>query len=334
MEYHRPSRIRALALPQGFAIDGIMNNNDRYGPLPRDPDPLTRRCRLLQSWYRVEVLKIAKCGPWRHGDRSVGSSIVDGEMSGANFISPGAFAYAKQRAADKKNNPDLTIDEFRLFNNMLSSMPMCFNLFADFRTAAMAGWANCTRVLGEIFKTSPINRVDEVGVEIVPMLPEYIEDKTAWDAAVFYTDRDGRKGLASIETKYTDKLGANRASRQDKKFQLARDLGVFSDDGLKWYETHGFDQVARNLLLTLAYAKTHNLIQAKNYVLAPKDDNEGGAAVSELQNRLSPQYKDSIELLPLETVVERGLTCADEFFTDHLNRFRRRYLDFSQIAHL
>ncbi len=314
-----------------------MNNNEKYGPLPRDSDPFTRRCRFLQSWYRVEVLKIPECGPWRPGGRRVGSSLIDGEASGANFISPAAFAYAKRRVADRKdtkNNPDLTIDEFRLFNNMLSSMPMCFNLFADFRAALPANRATCSRVLGAIFNTSPIRHVKDVVVEMIPEpLSDYIDDKTAWDAAVFFSDPDGHDGLASIETKYTDKLGGNTAAKQDKKFRLAKELRVFRGDGLKWYEKQGFDQVARNLLLTIAYAQKHHLAHAKNYVLAPRNDKEAPKVVLELKSRLAPRYKESIESLPLETLVERGIMCADDFFSDHLTDFYRRYLDFDQIGH-
>jgi hypothetical protein len=312
-----------------------MTNSHKYGPLPQDPHPKTRRYRLLQSWYRVEVLGIPECGPWRKGEQAVGSSLVHGEATGANFLSPAAFAYAKERVADKAANPSLTIDEFRLFNNMLSSMPMCFNLFADFRAGVKAGCPNCTAVLATIFGTSPISRVVEVAVEMIPQpVSDYIDDKTAWDAAILYVDDKGASGLASIETKYTDKLGGNTATKQGKKFDFAREHEVFTAEGLKWYEEHGFDQVARNLLLTLAYAHKHGLASARNYVLAPKDDEEAPTAVSQLKARLAPQFEDRIELLPLETVVERGLSCADAFFADHLNRFRRRYLDLDQIAHL
>lgn len=312
-----------------------MSGNDRYGPLPHDANSLTRRCRLLQGWYRVEVLHIPQCGPWRLAGRLVGSSLVGGEISGKNFISPEALAYARQRVADKKTNADLTIDEFRLFNNMLSSMPMCFNLFADFRAAVKAGHAAGAKALAAIFASSPIHRVEDVVVEMIPQpADQYIDDKTAWDAAVIYTDAAGRRGLASIETKYTDKLGGNRATREGRKLDLAKRLGVFSPDGLQWHTENGFDQVARNLLLTLAYADKHALAHARNYVLAPRDDDEAPSAVAKLKDRLAPQYKDSIELLPLETVVERGLICADECLAGHLRRFHQRYLDFSQIAHL
>jgi len=309
-----------------------LNNQEQYGPFPKDPDPLTRRCRLLQGWYRVEVLGIAECGPWRRGGRPVGSSLRHGEQTGANFISSTALAYAKERVADKQGNPDMTIDEFRLFNNMLSSMPMCFNLFADLRAAIQDELPDAIAVLKAIFAASPISTVEDVIVEMIPRpIADYIDDKTAFDAAILFTDDAGRPGLASIETKYTDKLRVKAASKQEKKFALAKRLRLFSDEGLCYYETNGFDQVARNLLLTLAYAERHQLVSATNYVLAPKDDEEAPNAVAALQDRLVPEYRDRILYLPLETVVERGLKCAGPRLRDHLGKFRRRYLDFGQI---
>ena len=308
---------------------------DRYGPFSDRDAPFTRRCRLLQSWYRVEVLGISECGPWQKGARPVGSSLVDGDVTGANLLTPEAFAYAKQRVADKKDHPDLTIDEFRLFNNMLSSMPMCFNLFADFRAAVHAGCSDATTVLAAIFRSSPIEEIQDVIVEMIPTpVEDYIDDKTAFDAAIFFVDPQGQPGLASIETKYTDKLGKNPAAKQDKKFALARELSLFTNEGFAWHEQNGFDQVARNLLLTLAYAKKHGLVSAINYVLAPEQDSEAPMAVDQLRERLAPDYRDRIKLLTLERVVQRGLSCADGSFANHLNRFHKRYLDFGQIAHL
>ena len=312
-----------------------MSNQERYGPLPKDANPLRRRCRLLQSWYRVEVLGITECGSWRRGGGPVGSSLRDGERSGANFISPTAFAYAQERVADKLGNRDLTIDEFRLFNNMLSSMPMCFNLFADLRAAVRQGSLNATAILRAVFAASPISTVEEVVVEMIPTpTADYTDDKTAFDAAILFTDDTGRPGLASIETKYTDTLGINPASKQKRKFALAKRLCLFRDEGLCHYESRGFDQVARNLLLTFAYADRRQLASATNYVLAPQDDEEAPRAVTALQSRLAPQYRDRIVYLPLEAVVERGLTRAEGDLHNHLERFRCRYLDFGQIAHL
>jgi hypothetical protein len=307
----------------------------QYGPLPKDKDAFTARCRLLQSWYRVEMLG-QECGPWRRGAQPVGSSLVDGESTGANFISETAFEYAKQRVADKAENHDLTIEEFRLFNNMLSSQPMCFNLFAEFRAAVQETRPDATKVLAAIFSSSLIKSVTDVIVEMIPTpTKNYINDKTAFDAAIFYTDPNGQPGLASIETKYTDKLGKNPASKPDVQFELVRRLGVFTADALAHYEERGgFDQIVRNLLLTIAYAEKHGLATAANYVLAPSADVETPERIAELQSRLTEPYRDKIEWLPLEQVVERGQTADALWAADHLKQFYRRYLDFTPIDSL
>ena len=307
----------------------------QYGYQPRDPSRFTRRCRLLQSWYRVEVARQSECGPWRPGASAVGSSLADGQVTGANFISPIAFAYAKERIADKRHNPDLTIDEHRLFNNMLSSQPMCFNLFADLRAGLQAGWPNATDVLAAMFAESGIDTVASVEVEMIPHpTSDYIDDKTAFDALVLFTGRDGRNGIAAIETKYTDKLGGNVASRQDRKFALVDELDLFTAEGRAWYAERGFDQITRNLLLTLAFARRHTIDNAINFVLGPADDQDTPALVDELSARLAPQYRDRLLWLPLEKAVERGLSVPCSYYADHLRRFHRRYLDFSQIQHL
>ena len=163
---------------------------------------------------------------------------------------------------------------------------------------------------------------------------DYTDDKTAFDAAVLFTDENGHPGLASVETKYTDKLKDNRAKNEEKKFALANKLRLFTTEGQRWYDKKGFNQVARNLLLTLAYADKHDCRSAINYVLGPRDDPETLGAIQKLKSRMAPEYQDRIVWLPLETAVERGLTVGDEFYRDHLRRFHRRYLDFSQIDHL
>ncbi len=307
----------------------------RYGSQPNDASALTRKCRLLQSWYRVEVAGQTECGPWRVGASPVGSSLVGGEVSGANFISPAAFAYAREKVAEKRINPDLTIDEHRLFNNMLSSQPMCFNLLADVRFALQANWPGTTHLLAAMFAESRMARIKSVDVEMIPRpVSAYVDDKTAFDALILFDDKHGNQGMAAIETKYTDKLGGNIASKQDRKFALAANLQLLTKEGTSWYRERGFDQIARNLLLTLAFAHRHGIHTASNYVLGPINDVQTPRMVADLNAHLTPAYQNCVKWLPLEDAVKRGLTVADAYFGDHLHRFHRRYLDFSQIEHL
>jgi len=247
-----------------------------------------------------------------------------------NFISRNAFVYAMQKVQEKRDNPDLTIDPYRLFNNMLSSMPMCFNLFSDLRSGVEAGDDNAQAVLREMLQESAIGVVERVEIEMIPRpTTDYIDDLTAFDAAVLFRDRDNHAGLASIETKYTDSLGSNRAHREDRKHALADELDLLTADGARWYREHGFDQIARNLLLTLAYAERHARPNSINYVVALKEDRRAQDDLDALRDRLSVAYRDRIRWLPLQDIVDRGLRVAHGSNLSVLHRFRQRYLDVS-----
>ena len=323
--------------------------NRRYGPQPNERDPFKRKCRLLQSWYRVEKLKQQDCGPWQPGGLQVGSSLVNGEQSRANFISPAALACAFDKLAEKEEDSDITIDRERLFNNMLSSQPMCFNLFGDFRVGVSHENPNAGQVLAAILGESSRSLFSDVEIEMFPR-PDgdpkpngnYIYDKTAFDAAVLFKDGEGRQSLASIETKYTDKLGGNEAHEQDRQKGIAEDLRLFNEKGREWDATHDFDQVVRNLLLTIEFGRRRGLARAVNYVPAPEEDKVTPKLIEELIGRLSvdgnqifaDRYCDCIKFLTLEMVVCRGLQVADPLYGEHLWRFFRRYFGFVQILHL
>lgn len=98
-----------------------------YGNQCRSDNAFTQKARLLQSMYRVEIGEKEGVGPTRTSKRKYGNMITGGEVSGKNFLMKETFEYAKERVKNRKNGE--TIDEFRLFNNLLSSMPMAFNLF-------------------------------------------------------------------------------------------------------------------------------------------------------------------------------------------------------------
>ncbi len=304
----------------------------RFGPQPSSGSALMRRCRLLQSRYRVENLKQERCGPWRPGQACVGSSLVDGHLTGLNFISPAAFAYAQEKVREKASNRDLTIDEFRLYNNMLSSMPMCFNLFADLRAAHAAGNSAAAEALRRTFPDAQMMEIEHLDVEMIPRpTSAYIDDKTAFDAAIRFRDASNRPGLVSIETKYTDHLAGNCASKQERKHALADELGLFTDEGRRYFADFGYDQVARNLLLTLAYARRHSCVTALNYVLSLRCDDEARQAVDGLRAHLASRFRDRIHWLPLEDAVARALDTAPMEIAQPLRRFRERYLDFSPL---
>src|ERR1019366_6109374 len=74
------------------------------------------------------------------------------------------------------------VDPFRLMHNMLSSQPMCFNLFGPLAVDRdRAG-----RLLAALFP-GEIARVHEVKIEYAPSpASEYLADRTSFDAFIDY----------------------------------------------------------------------------------------------------------------------------------------------------
>jgi hypothetical protein len=309
----------------------------KYGRQPANDLPLVRKCRMLQSWYRVEECHETECGPWRMGEDCVGSTLLEGEKTRKNFITTCAFDYAQEKVREKRTiNSDLTLDEYRLFNNMLSSQPMCFNLFADLRAGIMAGNDDASDALRAMFSESQIGTIERIEVEMMPQpKSEFIGDKTAFDAAILFTGKDGRNGIAAIETKYTDNLGSNRAKDETIKFKLSRELGLFTPAALRVFESEGFNQIARNFLLSVAYGRKFNRPNVISYVLSLDEDDEAKNVVEDLRKMLSPDFRECVRHLSLEDTICRGVTSnRSSEFAIILRKFEKRYLDFTPIRTL
>lgn len=288
----------------------------------------TQRCRHLQGLYRESLGLEMGVGPFASSRNKHENMIVGGEESGKNFLTPFAFQYAKQRIANKQKNE--TIEEYRLFNNLLSSQPMAFNLFCPLIQMLEQGReADVTRIIQAIFPQIDIKKVTEVGLEFLHNdIENYLGDKTAMDAIVRYLDTDCRPCFIAIETKYTDVLGENSARRTERQKALIKQLDYFTTgaaaqllDGSK-----AISQIYRNFLLAECYRIKEPAHEAYSIVLAPKDHPTTQHEVASLRNELKEEYRYKVLDITLEHFVEQTLSvCAEECRNPFLD-FEKRYL--------
>ena len=138
----------------------------------------------------------------------------------------------------------------------LSSQPMAFNLFYPLMLLLKQDPAVVTLAVRSVFRNFPVFEVTEIGLEFIPTpIENYTNDKSAMDAYIRFVDNKGGKHIIAIETKYTDMLGVNEASRCEEQKQMLVDTGLFCADfeelliGGKVKLT----QIYRNLLLTERY---------------------------------------------------------------------------------
>ncbi len=283
--------------------------------------------RLKQSEYRINILKEKKCGagPKRTSRDQIGNYLINGEKTGKNFITDIAFRHAKQKVYEKQINPYITIGEYRLFNNMLSSMPMCFNLFSDLRQLLVENKEECAKVVRGLFSEIDwINEVKYIDIEFIPVpIEKYINDRTAFDAVITVTDQSNKKGLISIETKYTDVLGSN-VSNSDELNNAVRRGKLFTPEAQNELFNTGFKQIYRNFLLTYIYAKKNNFKYFANVVISLNEDKRSLDEIRVLKSQLT-KFQDCIFKIDLEEFVARGINCTNKGISDVMEKFKNRY---------
>ena len=171
------------------------------GPQYKKDDAFTARMRFHQSWYRATVLD-APCGtgPLAHHTSMFGNMLTkqDGDR-GLNFLSPEIAALAKARQEAFPRG----IERHRLLCNMLSSQPMCFNLFAPIALDEPIGCALVSAMLDGV----PVSKIRRVVFEHSPTPHnDYLGDSTAFDAFVEFESAGGTVSFVGVETKLTEKF--------------------------------------------------------------------------------------------------------------------------------
>ena len=288
------------------------------------------RCREQQGMFREMIGEPMGVGPWRNSPTKQISMLVNGEKTGKNFVDKFTFDYAKGRV--NKLQPHETIDEYRLFNNMLSSQPMAFNLFCPFIRMLEEGKADIvTSVFKAIFPDKHIAEVTEVGLEYLHTdIKNYLNACTAMDDIMRYKDTDGKPAFIAIETKYTDVLGENTSNKdraQDKYKEWIKRLGMFK------LETEAklisgekkVTQIYRNFLLTECYGVLEGANRCYSVVLAPAQHPTTQQEVASLKDELLPEYQYKISSVTLEDFVKKALKVCPKGSKYPFWYFRERY---------
>lgn len=288
-----------------------------------DP-PLRRKYRLLQSWYRQHVLNADYGYTHRKDSRPVGSLLAQEEVANdraLNFLGDRSIlGYVDQRVPAVQAASG-TLEERRLRHNMLSSMPMAFNLVAALRRAP-----DRDRIVTELFGVD-CKAVIDVYAEWTPERPkaELLNDRTAFDAAVLYRRSDGRVGLVGIETKYTEPLSQQKY-HSDRYVQVTQECGWFRGGAESELVANATNQLWRNALLA---AVSVGLIvdDAHLAIIGLDEDASLWSAADSVTSRMTEP--DRLLLRPWNRVME---VLSDSSLESFAAFFNERYLDTSPLA--
>ena len=283
------------------------------------------RYRRLQSWYReVQLGALPGTWPGKATNTPLGSMLSDADVVAQpdlNFLHPDAYAHAVDRIRVVRGEGG-ALDPKRLTANMLSSMPLCFNLFGALRNAP--GFLGLFQQLFDPDATSIV----DVQCEWSPQpATAFLDDRTAFDAIVFYERPDG-PAFYGIETKYTEPFSQKQYEPTKRYRQVTADCGWFEDPvgAPHRLKASRSNQLWRNVMLAASMELAGLRGRGSVAVVALKGDPGAAKACAAVSNELSSTGRDRLRSVSLEQIADVARS-SDAELCAWANRFHRRYLD-------
>jgi hypothetical protein len=287
-------------------------------------DPRFRAAaRLLQGlWREDRGLPIGSHLGEDGKRRKLGSRISEAAgRAGGNFLTPEIAHSARRETAYREVGA--LIDQKRLATNLLSSMPLTFNLLAPWGHALerassylielLPAFTGAARQL--LFEHSP-GRGN----------PRFTGDNTAFDALIRYSDGQGRNGFVAFEIKYSESMREPMPELKPRHAELSDTSNLFTDPAAAALRTSPLQQFWREHLL--AQSMIANGLYDEGYLvtIAPALNYHVQDAAEAYQAHLREPGDGEVRFvnLTLEHVIET-IRLSD---AEHAEALHRRYCDF------
>jgi hypothetical protein len=207
-------------------------------------NPFQRRARLLQALWREEQrLPIGL-----HRGRELGSRLAmpSAKDDLTNYLTDTIRNVVRREVLDPERSKGKLFGRPRIFDDLLSSQPLCFNLFGELQQDLPLA----TRALRRVTH-GRIHEVTAIDFEVSPGRsdPKYTGDRSAFDVFVRYTTAAGERGFAGIEVKYHEALGDPAAKDRPRYAAIAKGMGCFDASADERLRKKPLQQIWRDHLL-------------------------------------------------------------------------------------
>ena len=239
-----------------------------------------------------------------------------------NFLDDDIASYAVERAEQVQAEGG-TLDYDRLMRNMLSSMPLCFNLFGYLRMHPVEAAKGLAATLD-----LDIEEILDMVVEWTPNPDAHLGDRTAFDAFIHYHSSDGRHAFLGVETKYTERFSPERyeSPRYDAVTQDPK--SGFKAGAEKVLVESPTNQLWRNALLAHSLRLTDEFDDGHVVVLSCEGDKSAESAIKGLEEQLD-EPSSLLRAVTYEKLISR--LSDDAALHSWAGKFQRRYLDLSPV---
>lgn len=285
--------------------------------------------RLLQALWRHK--RDIPMGSYVNGEgrkRALGSRLNTlAAAAGANFLDPALRRLTYRELAYRE--PGAMIDENRVWSNMLSSMPLTFNLFGALKLNPELGQSVCRALWPEV-----CHEVCHIQFEHSPGRGDlqFTADGTAFDVFISCRDAKGAKTFIAIEVKYSEAMQEPEARGRGRYEALVASCGLYRDPADPALRLNPLQQLWREHMLGQCLI-THRLYDHGVFVcVAPRLNDPVQRACNMYGARLAAEPDVcAFESVALEAVIGAIRDAGEADFAAALDE---RYCDFTPVHQL
>jgi len=267
------------------------NLHYRFGTIPKETGQ-KKRIRIHQGWWRMNVLNERPGLHPKNTQDNVCNTILNGEQTKKNFLTENSSKAVDRTLKERQDDGAGIMEQDRLFNNLLSSQPLCFNFFGELMADTDFGlkvlqtwWPDLTELRRVIFEFAPKRRSTN--------------DNSAFDIA-FEVAVGDRIGLIGLECKYTDTFSSTEYDKPAYR-EIFEESKAFSAnyDNLK---ASKYNQLFRNQLIAEGLMQNREYGFVKTGLFCHEQDNSAIKTGQELQQMLSKP--NSFQIITYRNFIE------------------------------
>lgn len=284
-----------------------------------DVSPFQRKARILQSMWREE--KGYEVGEYKGKKRGNYLPMPWAKETLGNYLTETIKDVVREELENKHD--DKLYAEPRIYNNLLSSQPLCFNLFAELQQDLELA----TKVFNKLACES-VKEVTKIDFEYSPGKGDskFTGDGSAFDVYVEFKNFRDEEGFIGIEVKYHENLKNRPATMKDRYFEVAKEMGCFKANRFDILQKKPLEQIWRDHLLAGSMLNAGCFKNGFFVFLYPKDNRHCRDAVGKYKTCLSDDK--TFKEWTLEDVAEAIKEETDEEWIDELID---RYLNFEKV---
>jgi len=293
----------------------------QYHVLVKSDNDFKRQARVLQSmWRESRGYPIGA-----HRGQPLGSRLAMpwAKETLANYLTETIREVFRAEVLDNPESTQQVFQKPRVFRNLLSSQPLCFNLFGELQQDL----ALATRVMEDLAPTR-IAQVNDIRFEYSPGRgdPRYTDDHSAFDVYLEFRTPRNKTGFVGIEMKYTEELGRPPARHRTRYDEVAGQMGCFKAKELVHLKAPPLEQIWRDHLLAGSLRIQDGFDDGFFALVYPSDNGYCARAVSRYRECL--RDSNTFVAWHLEDIVASIQAHTDEVW---IQEFFDRYLDFGKL---